>query len=228
MKKIASCSYLLMSKTVIVRLFKQEYGCCEGFIFFITLTPGYLWCCYTKKGVCEMESKLKVLTAKQERFCQEYIIDLNATKAAVRSGYSAKTAKEQGCVNLTKPNIQERIKDLNKSRSKATGITQKRVLEELAKIAFFDIRKIYDVDGAILPMTQIDDAEAAVIAGIKTTEVHQDGMIIGEIKEVKVFDKLRALEALGKHLGIFDADNRQKETRPVIIVKLGSGINPIV
>lgn len=171
------------------------------------------------------------LTDKQERFCQEYIIDLNATQAALRAGYSKNTAQEQSSRLLSNVMVQERVQELNKSRSEATGITQKRVLEEYAKIAFFDIREIYDVDGGLTNVKQLDDSSAGAIASIKSSEEWGEDdegnrAITGALKEVKVFDKLRALEALGKHLGVFDADNRQKEIKAQVVVSLGTGINP--
>ena len=76
------------------------------------------------------------LTPKQERFCEEYLIDLNATQAAIRAGYSANTAREQGAQNLSKLNIQEKIAELQAERSKRTEITQDRVVKELAAMAF--------------------------------------------------------------------------------------------
>lgn len=156
------------------------------------------------------------MTPKQELFCQEYIIDLNATQAAIRAGYSKKTAFVTGFENLNKPYIQERIAELNKDRAEATGITQKRVLEEYAKIAFFDIRKLYDPEGNLTKIKDFDDISAGVVSGIKVLEEFgQDSsgnkVVTGVVKEVKLADKLRALQDLAKHLGIFEKDNKQKQ-----------------
>jgi phage terminase small subunit len=161
------------------------------------------------------------LTDKQEKFCQEYLIDLNATQAAIRAGYSETTARSLGAENLTKPDIQLRLSELNKSRLEATGISQKRVLEEYSKIAFFDIRNIYTENGALKRPGELSDFEAGAVSGIKTFEVYAQGEMVGENKEVKVFDKLRALEALSKHLGLFEKDNSQKAVevpKQVIII----------
>jgi len=73
------------------------------------------------------------LTAKQQRFVEEYLIDLNATQAAIRAGYSPESAKEIGCENLTKPNIKAAIDKAMAERSRRTGITQDRVLREQPK-----------------------------------------------------------------------------------------------
>ena len=80
------------------------------------------------------------MTKKQKRFVEEYLIDLNATQAAIRAGYSPTTAKEIGCENLTKPNISEAIAKAMAERSRRTGVNQDRVLQELAKIKMYDKR----------------------------------------------------------------------------------------
>ena len=166
------------------------------------------------------------LTDKQEKFCQEYLVDLNATQAAIRAGYSEATARSQGQRLLTNVDIQARISELNKSRLEATGISQKRVLEEYAKIAFFDIREIFDVDGGLINVKQLDANNAGAIASIKSSEEwgeDEDGnrVVTGTLKEVKVFDKIRALQDLGKHLGLFEKDNSQKvveQPKQVIVI----------
>ena len=81
------------------------------------------------------------LTAKQEKFCIEYLVDLNATQAAIRAGYSEKTAAVIGAENLIKPNIKEFIQLKQKELQETTGITQKRVLDEYAKIAFHRVSR---------------------------------------------------------------------------------------
>ncbi len=76
------------------------------------------------------------MTAKQKQFCEEYLIDLNATQAAIRAGYSPDTAKSVGSENLTKPDLRRRIDAEIAERSKRTGVNADRVVRELAKIAF--------------------------------------------------------------------------------------------
>lgn len=88
------------------------------------------------------------MTKKQKRFVEEYLIDLNATQAAIRAGYSPATAKEIGCENLTKPNISEAIAKAMAERSRRTGVNQDRVLQELAKIAFAKITDAVDLKTA--------------------------------------------------------------------------------
>lgn len=166
------------------------------------------------------------LTDKQKRFCEEYIIDLNATQASIRAGYSENSAAEIGCENLIKPNIQKYISFLNEERQLNTGITAKRVIEELAKIAFSDIRNVLTVDNALADVKQLDDDSAAAIASIKVTEDKSMGEVIGETKEVKLWDKLRALDSLGKHFGIFEKDNSQGKPTQTTVINLGEGLKP--
>lgn len=95
-----------------------------------------------------MAKKAK-LTEKQQRFVDEYLIDLNATQAAIRAGYSVKTANEQGSQNLAKLSIQQAIAEQMAERSKRTGINQDRVVLELAKIALVKMTDIVDSQGRI-------------------------------------------------------------------------------
>ena len=90
------------------------------------------------------------LTDKQKRFCQEYVIDLNATQAAIRAGYSENSANEQGCQNLAKLNIQEYISQLQESKSEELNITQNQVLKELMKVAFGDVKNYFDDWGRLI------------------------------------------------------------------------------
>lgn len=161
------------------------------------------------------------LTEKQKRFCDEYLIDLNATQAAIRAGYSKKTAFAIGSENLRKPLIKERIAERRTEWQERTGITQDRVLKELACIAFSkatDYAKVVEkelsieVDGQ---MTKMYDSEGKPVL-YKTVEpiiteelTEEQKKALAVIKkgrdgfEIKTYDKLRALEKLGEHLGMF-------------------------
>ncbi len=141
------------------------------------------------------------LTAKQEMFVQEYLIDLNATQAAIRAGYSTATAKEIGCENLTKPNIRASIDEALAERSKRTGINQDRVLREIARIAFVNAENIINPNDATVKEDASED-DTAAIASVKVKTVSGDEFDSTE-REIKFADKLKALELLGKHLGMF-------------------------
>lgn len=146
------------------------------------------------------------LTEKQRRFCEEYLIDLNATQAAIRAGYSEDSATEIGYENLRKPHIQEYLKSRQKELQEATGITQKRVLEEYAKVAFVDLRKFYTVDGVLKSIHDLDDEAAGALAGIEVYEEKtgtEDVEALGTTKKIKTYDKVKALDSLARHLGMF-------------------------
>lgn len=153
------------------------------------------------------------LTAKQRRFVEEYLVDLNATQAAIRAGYSKKTARQIGEENLSKPDIAAAVREAQEARSARTEITQDMVLTELAKIGFADIRKIVrwgttelrvaegDEDDtmphhglALIGSDEIDDETAAAIAEVSEG---REGL------KVKMHDKKGALVDIGRHLGMF-------------------------
>lgn len=160
------------------------------------------------------------LTAKQKRFIEEYLIDLNATQAAIRVGYSPESAKEIGCENLTKPNIKAAIDKAMAERSRRTGITQDRVLRELAKIAFINATDVINMDDATIK----GDANREDTAAIASVRVKTIPTETGEIteREVKICDKLKALELLGKHLGMF---NDKLNVNAEMAVKIVDDIN---
>lgn len=158
------------------------------------------------------------LRAQQQRFVDEYLKDLNATQAAIRAGYSKKTADQQASRLLTNVKVREYLAERQNDRSKRTQITQDMVLRELAKIGFSDIRKVVRwgetqvrmVDGeegeaedmvpyhglALIDSTEVDDATAAAIAEVSQG---RDGL------KVKLHDKKGALVDIGRHLGMFTA-----------------------
>ncbi len=147
------------------------------------------------------------LTEKQKRFCEEYLIDLNATKAAIRAGYSSKTAYRIGAELLQKTSVSEYLNKLREQQSKRTEITADMVLKELAAIAFSDRTELakIDSDGVVVftPTDQLSSEIKKAIAGIKEGKFGT---------EVSSYDKVRALELLGKHLGIFDKRDDNADT----------------
>lgn len=129
------------------------------------------------------------LTARQQRFVDEYLIDLNATQAAIRAGYSAKTANRMGAENLSKPGIQAEIQRSIKDRERRTNITQDRVVQELAKVGFFNPSALVDEVGNPLPLHKLSkDALASI-----SVEAGVDGV------KVKQLNKITALQELLKH-----------------------------
>tara|TARA_B100000767_G_C19523111_1_gene433364 strand:- start:108 stop:641 length:534 start_codon:yes stop_codon:yes gene_type:complete len=137
-------------------------------------------------GLWIMEKKQK-LTAKQEQFCQEYIIDLNATQAAIRAGYSKKTANVVGCENLTKPNIADRVAELRKGRADKVAIDQEAVLNNLIKAMNISL----------------GEEDTHVVGNV-------EGMITSvPVKKTDVAAFIKIQDMLAKHLGMFEKDNEQ-------------------
>lgn len=150
------------------------------------------------------------LNAKQERFAHEYLVDLNASQAAIRAGYSKKTAGSQGHDLLKKPEVQELIQREQAKRLNKMELTGERVLAELARLAFVDIRKAFNPDGTLKKPHDIDDDTAAALAGIDTTATviqgsgEDDPPLSLVTKKVKTFDKKGALELALRHLGLLN------------------------
>ena len=149
------------------------------------------------------------LTAKQKRFVDEYMVDLNATQAAIRSGYSAKTARSVGSENLTKPDIASAIEKRQKRLADKYEVNQERIVAELARIGFSNMQDYMraNSDGdPFLDFSNLTRDQAAALAEV-TVEVFKDGR--GEdardVRRVKfkLHDKRAALVDLGKHLGMF-------------------------
>jgi phage terminase small subunit len=162
------------------------------------------------------------LTDKQRRFCEEYIVDLNATQAAIRAEYSEKTAYSMGQRLLKKVEAQEYIKQLKEERSARTQIEADRVIYELSLIAFsnaadyaavVDEETYVEVDGNWIKLLDEDgnpvmrrtvkpvltkDLTAEQKRALAVIKKGRDGF------EVKPYDKVRALELLGKHIGLFE------------------------
>lgn len=144
------------------------------------------------------------LTPKQQRFVAEYLVDLNATQAAIRAGYSAKTAEQQGPRLLGNVEIASQVKAAQSAQLEKVGLTAEMVKERLRILGFQDIRKLFDVDGNLKPIHELDDEAAAMVAGvevIKKNAAAGDG-VIDTVHKVKVVDPVKSLEMLAKHFGI--------------------------
>lgn len=148
------------------------------------------------------------LTPKQERFVQEYLVDLNATAAAARAGYKDPNIGRQ---LITKNNVSAAVQAAMQKRQDRTEISQDKVLLECAKLAFFDIRKLFDENGKPLDISKLDDDTAAALVGLDVQDVSDsDGNYVGFIKKYKMADKCKMLELLGKHFGLWEHQDKQQ------------------
>ena len=161
------------------------------------------------------------MTKKQKRFIEEYLIDLNATQAAIRAGYSPDTAEQIGYQLLQKTSVSVEVSKAMAERSKRTGISQDRILLELAKMAFVEMTDVVDPETGKIKENASDD-DLSCIQSVKVKPGNY-----GVEREVKLCDKKAALELLGRHLGMFK-DNlnvtvETAEKRDDIISQIGGG-----
>ena len=151
------------------------------------------------------------LTARQERFVLEYLVDFNGTQAAIRSGYSAKTARQIATENLSKPDIQAALAHAQARQRERLEIDSDAVVTELARVAFSRMVDVasWDSDGVyMIPSDELDhDVHAAVkdIRLTKTTVTRKNGdEEVTERFTINLHDKLAALDKLSRHLGIYN------------------------
>lgn len=161
----------------------------------------------------------KKLTNKQQRFIEEYLIDLNATQAAIRAGYSEKTAKEQGHRLLTNVHIAKAIAKGKAERSEKTKIDSNWLLERLVAEATADIADIYEESGSLKPIHDWPMIwRTGLVSGL---DVHQeykyvDGKKIpdGVTTKIKISDRIKRLELIGKHIGVQAFNEKHEHTGP--------------
>lgn len=146
------------------------------------------------------------LTAKQQRFVEEYLVDLNATQAAMRAGYSEKTAHRIGAENMQKPAITEAIQQRMGERSERTQLTADDVVLQLARMGMADVRKLFTTQGELKAVHELDDDTAAAIQSIEVVTKHipmpgDEPAEVEYLHKIKLVDKIKPLELIGKHMG---------------------------
>lgn len=151
--------------------------------------------------------KVRKLTPKQARFVAEYLVDLNATQAAIRAGYSMKTADSIGLQLLRKTQVASAIQRGQEERAQRVEVTQDMVVRELARVAFSDARRLFREDGSLKAPHELDDDTAAALASIEILEEYagsgKERCLVGYTKKVRRWDKTKALELLGRHLSMW-------------------------
>jgi phage terminase small subunit len=146
------------------------------------------------------------MTPKQQRFVDEYLIDLNATQAAIRAGYSERTARQAGAENLSKPDIATAIEAHTQDRSERTQIDADMVLQRLAEIDAMDVADILDDDGRALPIKQWPGIWRRYITTIDVSEITEgaggEREVVGLLKKLRWPDKVKNLELIGRHVRV--------------------------
>lgn len=163
------------------------------------------------------------LEPRQERFVQEYMIDLNGTKAAIRAGYSEKGASVRGSDLLANINIQTLISKKRQEAEQKLGTSHQQMLAELENFAYSDITQtmcltldaIKELPPEIRRMVVSYKARTRLLQS-KTDEYGQVTQLVEETFELKFVDKVKVLEMIGKHTGFFDVDNTPKNQTIVV------------
>lgn len=166
----------------------------------------------------------RALAPQQQRFCEEYLVDLNGTQAAIRAGYSVRTAQEQASRLLSNVMVQAEVERLAAARSQRTQITADRVLQEIARLAFVDVRKLFD-GNRLKDLSALDDDTAAALASVEIDELYEyvDGHrhSIGQTKKVKVWNKTENLKLLAQHLRLLVERHEHSGALNIYEVSLG-------
>lgn len=149
----------------------------------------------------------KTLSAKHSRFVAEYLLDLNATQAAIRAGYSPKTAKVQGSRLLTNAAVGQAIGEALARRAARVEVKADDVLRELARIGLSDIRQAFDPSGRLRSIHELPDDIARAVASVDNEELWGDDgdggrAPTGTVRKLKLWSKPEALTTLAKHLGL--------------------------
>lgn len=167
----------------------------------------------------------EAMTGLQRAFVHEYLVDMNAHRAAIRAGYSPSWAKARSYMLLQRDDVKAMIAEHQKEAQLRSVVTIERIVAELAKIAFADPRDLFTADGRMKPIHEMDDASAAslaawevmVLAGTRSAAAKSGAAKAGELglpaetvgdlplelRKIKRWDKTKALELLGRYLGLF-------------------------
>lgn len=159
---------------------------------------------------------------RRNDFAREYIRNgRNGTRAAITAGFAPKNADVQAAQLLTDPRVRELIDEMTASAAQISGLSLERTLQEVARLAYADPRRMFRPDGTLIPVHEMDDDVAATVASIEheTKLAGDDGDII-RLAKLKTWDKNAALEKAMKHLGLYERDNAQRGENLAVTVKL--------
>lgn len=176
------------------------------------------------KQLNSLELAREKLNQKQQRFCEEYCIHFVGAKAARAAGYSENSAGQQS-YSMLKDNeeIKEYIDQLVVAQSRRTEVDADKVVQEFSKIAFSNIKHIYDEKGALKPVNDLDHIQAAAVQSVKETTFTDSSGATKTTLEYKLHDKLGALRDLGAHLNIYDKDKTKDISKVQLNVTIKRG-----
>jgi phage terminase small subunit len=144
-----------------------------------------------------------MLTPKQARFVEEYIVDLNGRQAAIRAAYSPKTAEVQASRLLRNAKVQQALKTAMRAQSRRTEITADSVVAEYAKVAFANVRDFLPKEGETIDLSWLDQDRTAAVEELSIDEVVDSAGVLHRRTRLKLHDKQAALTNLARHLGMF-------------------------
>jgi phage terminase small subunit len=164
-----------------------------------------------------MPDLVRDLGLRQQRFVEEYLLDLNAKQAAIRAGYSPKTAEAQGSRLLSNLKVQRALTARIAARSQRTEVAADRALLEIARIGFSDLRRLFHQDGRLKHPHEWDDDAAASIASVEIVTRNLGDGEVEHVHRIKLWDKGKALEQLSRHLGLYrdQVPSEQRHDRPL-------------
>ena len=154
------------------------------------------------------------LTPKQQRFCDEYLMDMNATRAALRAGYTQATAMNGQLMEM--PKIQAYLKERTAEASKKLQVSHETLLGELMKVAFANMGDYFGDDGKIKAMNDILDDKKSAIWSLKVSEGKY-----GTTVQLRLHNKLAALEKIAKHIKFYEVEQKQPEPQDAVYVDKG-------
>jgi len=162
---------------------------------------------------------------KKKRFCEEFIIDLNGSAAAIRAGYSEKTARQKAYELLNEAEVQTCIKQLQSKLSQNCEVSAEEITNELKKIAFSSIANLHNSWIERKQFEELSQDQKDSIESIETKVLKKNigtadkpEIVDVEYVKIKLYDKLKALENLAKRIGYYEIDNRQRNNETVIIM----------
>jgi len=163
----------------------------------------------------------KKLTDKQEQFCQQYLIDLNATQACIRASYSEKTAQEMGSENLSKPIIQKRISELKAKRAEKLEVTQEEILNHLNILRSSNINEYIKFDKGVVSFKDFNKLTEEQLMCVESIKNTANGI------ELKLHGKEWTIEKINRHIGFYEADNSQSKPvqPPITIINDGKNVD---